>query len=92
MKLKLKKIKGARYAIARHSLDGKFIGLIENTPVENDAEMYSVLLTLGLAPTKETIDHYFPQNGLGQHCPTFTLMSLWYDLSPANVEDSANRV
>lgn len=91
-KLTLKPIAGARWAIGRTCLSGDFIGLIENTPVDVESEALSALQTLGLAVTEEVLNQYFPKNPKGERCPTFALMSLWYDLSPANAVDSATRV
>jgi hypothetical protein len=90
--MKLRPIPGGRWAIGRECFNGYFIGLIENTAIDHEFETELVLQTLGLAYTEEMLDLYFPQNRESQRCPTFALMSLWYDLSPANVADSANRV
>ncbi len=91
-KLTLKPIIGARWAIGRTCFNGNFIALIENTPVANKIETELVLQTLGFACTEETLNQYFPKNTKGERCPSFVLMSLWYDLSPANATDAANRV
>ena len=79
-------------AIGRTCFSGDFISLIKNTSVESEVEALLVLQTLGLAYTEELLNQYFPKNKKGQRCPTFALMSLWYDLSPANAMDAANRV
>ena len=88
----LKPIAGARWAIGRTCFNEDFLALIENTPIANESEASSVLQTLGFACTEALLNQYFPKNTKGQRCPTFALMSHWYDLSPANATDAANRV
>ncbi len=92
IKMKLKPIPGAHWAIGRECISGHFIGLVENSPIDHESEAQLILQTLGLLCTEDMLNVYLPKNQIGQRCPTFALMSLWYDLSPANVADSANRV
>lgn len=91
-KMKLVPIRGGRWAIGRTTVNGDFIGLIENTPVDSEEEIWQVILTLKLGNDEATLDMYFPQRHEGSRCPTFALMALWYDLAPALVSDSVNRV
>lgn len=90
--MKLKPIAGARWAIGRECFNGHFIGLVENSPIDRESEAQLILQTLGILNTEAMLSTYFPKNAIGQRCPTFALMSLWYDLSPASVVDSATRV
>ena len=92
MKMKLVPIRGGRWAIARTATNRDFISLIENAPVDSEEEIWLVMPTLKLPSDEVTLDTYFPRNREGKRCPTFALMALWYDLAPALVADSANRV
>lgn len=90
--MKLKQTPGARWAIARTAITGEFVALIESTPVAGDEEMFLALLTLDLPVTPPVVEHFFPKNWEGKRCPTFELMSLWYDLAPATVADGKDKV
>ena len=91
-KMKLKPIAGGRWAIGRTCHNSDFIGLVENSPLDHESEAQLILQTLGLLCTEDMLNVYLPKNQIGQRCPTFALMSLWYDLAPANIVDSATRV
>jgi hypothetical protein len=88
----LRPIAGARWAISRTCVSGEFVCLVQNSPVESETEALLVLQTVGLLCSREMLDQYFPYSTQHKRCPTFALMSLWYDLSPANAADAATKV
>lgn len=91
--LALKYYPGGRWAISRTTKTGEFISLIQDTPIAHESEIAQVFAALGLPEADERLtEEYFPKNNNGESCPTFALMSLWYELSPIATVDAIARV
>ena len=64
---------GARWAIGRGG-----INFIERTAVDDEQHPIQALAQLRIPIMDAALDEYFPKNDLGERCPTFSFMRLWY--------------
>lgn len=90
--VKLQPVPKGRWAIGRIAITGELISLIEGYPVIGEEEILVAFLTLGIKDSEEARRRFFPKNVKGESCPTFELISMWYDLKPASIADTKDKV
>jgi hypothetical protein len=76
---------GGRWAASR-LIDGVWVALIEDTKLFDASDAHTVLVALGITPTVENLDRYFPVRGVRGRCPTLDLMELFAHLPPGTGE------
>lgn len=76
----LMRVKGARWAVSR-PINGVWIALIQNTPVDDPGDVRTVLRALGIPLRKKNIRYYFPSRR-GRRCPRLELLELFAALPP----------
>ena len=69
-------IKGGRWSIGRRCGE-KFFMLVQNTRLDNPSEAVEVLRALGIAPTLNNLNRYFPVRGKQGRCPTLALLEIF---------------
>lgn len=75
-------IAGARWAISRE-IEGRWISLIQDTPLENKRDALVVLRALGIPASRAASIQYFPLRR-GRRCPTHALLEMCNTLDPTN--------
>lgn len=68
-------IEGARWAISRTVL-GKKIYLVQNSDLDDPKDIELIFQRMGIEPTQENLDRYFPVRGAYGRCPTLELLEL----------------
>ena len=71
---------GGRWAIGRE-IFGTWVHLIQDTPVDDSADVENVLRALSIELTPENMDHYFPHGKCQEmRSPTLDLLELFAHL------------
>jgi hypothetical protein len=70
--------RGGRWAISRE-VHGRWLALIESTPVDDAEHPAAVLSALGVVPSGGSLDRYFPDQG-GGRAPTLELLGMFVQL------------
>ncbi|OGG72738.1 hypothetical protein A3A38_03700 [Candidatus Kaiserbacteria bacterium RIFCSPLOWO2_01_FULL_53_17] len=76
--------KGGRWAISRE-IGGRWLALIQDTPVDDPADAALVLWELGIELRLKNIRRYFPARRKGR-CPTLELLELFAKLGSEKKE------
>lgn len=84
--LYLQQLAGGKWAISR-SVNGKCIGLVERSYMDDEKDIGSILQALDLTVNQGNVDRYFPLNDRGRRCPTLELLELFYALGIDGVPD-----
>ncbi len=67
---------GGVWAASRY-IHGRWVALIEGSPVYRLGDAESILEALGLAPTLSNLDRYFPMRGDRMRRPTLDRMEMF---------------
>ena len=74
---------GGRWATSR-KIGGRTVCLIERTSLDQPEDAETVLRALGIPPSDENLDRYFPKRPGKGRCPTLDLLELSIQLDPTH--------
>ena len=70
--------------VSRRPVNGEWIDLYQDNPLDDEQDAVKVLSALGIPSTQANLEYHFPRNKRGKRCPTLDLMELTIVLDPTN--------